>query len=276
MDAWIIALLSLVGTALFIFAVYLILIAPARSRDIKKYAKVKFAHRGLHGDGAAENSLTAFRAAADAGFGIELDVRLSKDGVLMVFHDDTLERVTAAEGRVDAYTAEELCKMRLMDTDDCIPTLDEVLKVVDGRVTLLVEIKEDPGVSAVSEALAKRLADYNGPYVVESFNPLSLATFSKALPKVSRGILSHRYYEYEKYRKPLYFLLQILLFNRICRPSFVAYDHRHAGSPALKLARHLGAVTYAWTVRSAEEERAAYKNGFDSVIFEGYIPDTDK
>lgn len=273
MDALLIALAILGTAALTVLIIYLILIAPGKKNGIKEYAKVKFAHRGLHGEGVAENSLSAFRAAVDAGYGIELDVRLSKDGVLVVFHDDTLDRVVGKKGRVDAHTAEELSKMSLLGTDDGIPTFEEVLRAVDGRVPLLVEIKEDPGVSAVSDATAKMLADYTGPYVVESFNPLSLVNFAKKKPGVARGILSHRYYAYEQYRKPLYFLLQCLLLNRLCRPAFVAYDHRHASALSLKLARMMGAVTFAWTVRSAEEEKAAYDNGFDSIIFEGYMPD---
>lgn len=273
MDALLIALAILGAVALTVLIIYLILIAPGKKNGIKEYTKVKFAHRGLHGEGVAENSLSAFRAAVDAGYGIELDVRLSKDGVLVVFHDDTLDRVAGKEGRVDAYTAEELSKMSLLGTDDGIPTFSQVLDAVDGKVPLLVEIKEDPGVSAVSDATAKMLADYTGPYVVESFNPLSLANFAKKKPGVARGILSHRYYAYEQYRKPLYFLLQCLLLNRLCRPAFVAYDHRHASALSLKLVRMMGAVTFAWTVRSAEEEKAAYDNGFDSIIFESYMPD---
>lgn len=272
MDAWIIALTVIAAILAAVAVIYLILIAPSRNKRIKQYASVRFAHRGLHGDGRAENSLSAFAAAVEAGFGIELDVRLSSDGVLMVFHDDTLERVTEKEGRVDAFSADELAKIKLSGTDDGIPTFAQVLSLVDGKVPLLVEIKEDPGVSAVSEATAAMLAEYKGPYVVESFNPLSLATFAKRSPKTPRGILSHRYYAYDKYRKPLYMLLQLLLLDRVCRPSFVAYDHRHYRSVSLRLCRLMGAVTYAWTVRTAEEEKEALKHGFDSVIFEGYIP----
>lgn len=268
-----VALLVALSLLLFCLAVYLILIFPGRSNGIEKFKKVKFAHRGLHGDGAAENSLTAFRRAAEAGFGIELDVRLSSDGVLVVFHDDTLDRVAGVSGRVDSYTAEELSKMRLSGTDDGIPTFSEVLSAVDKRVPLLVEIKEDPGVSAVSEQTAKMLAEYDGEYIVESFNPLSLSTVAKRLPRTARGILSHRYYAYEQYKKPLYFLLQCLLLNRICRPAFVAYDHRHYRSLSLRLSRLLGATTFAWTVRSKEEEMLAYKHGFDSIIFENYVPE---
>lgn len=272
MDPWLIALLVVVSVLLFFFAVYLILIFPGRANGIEKFKKVKFAHRGLHGEGRAENSLSAFRAAVEAGFGIELDVRLSKDGVLMVFHDDTLDRVTGVSGKVEEYTAEELAKMSLSGTDDGVPTFAQVLETVDGRVPLLVEIKEYPGSSAVSEMTAKMLAQYKGDYIIESFNPLSLSVVAKRLPRVARGILSHRYYDYEPYRKPLYFLLQCLLLNRVCRPAFVAYDHRHYKSLSLRLARAMGTVTFAWTVRSAEDEALARKHGFDSVIFEGYIP----
>ena len=273
MEPWLIALVSIIGAVVLILVVYLILIAPGRKNGIKKYARVKFAHRGLHGDGRAENSMSAFKAAVEAGYGIELDVRLSKDGELVVFHDDTLDRVACVKGRVDEYTAKELGEMSLSGSGEGIPLFSDVLDAVGGRVPLLVEIKEDPGNSAVSEAAAAMLAAYDGAYIVESFNPLSLATVAKRLPRAARGILSHRYYAYDQYRKPLYFLLQCLLFNRICRPAFVAYDHRHARSLSLRLARIMGAVTFAWTVRSEEEEAQAYKNGFDSIIFENYRPE---
>ncbi len=273
MKPWLVALLVVLGVLLLLFVIYLVLIAPGRKNGIKKYKNVRFAHRGLHGEGRAENSLSAFRAAVEAGFGIELDVRLSADKVLMVFHDDTLDRVVGREGRVDSFTAEELSKMSLCGTSDGVPTFEEVLRAVDGRVPLLVEIKEDPGVSAVSLETVRMLSQYKGDYIIESFNPLSLATVKKGMPHVARGILSHRYYAYEPYRKPLYFLLQCLLLNRVASPAFVAYDHRHSGALSLKLARLMGAVTFAWTVRSAEEEAAAYKNGFDSIIFENFIPE---
>lgn len=268
--------LTVIGVILLVMGiiatVYIILVAPGKKMDIEKYKNVKFAHRGLHNAERAENSMSAFRAAIDAGFGIELDVRLSSDGVLVVHHDDSLERVARHEGLVKDYTAEELSKMKLLDTDDGIPTFAEVLRLVDGKVPLLVEIKEDAGVNAVSEKTAELLAEYKGDYIVESFNPLSLSTVAKKLPSATRGILSHRYYAYDKYRKPLYFLLQALLLNRVCRPAFIAYDHHHADSFSLRFARHLGAVTFAWTVRSEDEEITARENGFDSVIFENYIP----
>ena len=160
--------------ALLVLAV--VLVAPVPTKTIGKYRGVRFAHRGLHSEGVAENSMSAFVAARDAGFGIELDVRLSSDGELVVFHDDTLDRVAGVSGRVDEFTADQLAEMRLSGTEDGVPRFSEVLAAIDGRVPLLVEIKEDAGNSRVSEKTAEMLAGYGGEYIVESFNPLSLGT----------------------------------------------------------------------------------------------------
>lgn len=259
---------------LAVLAVYTVLIAPIPVKEIKKYRGARFAHRGLHGEGAAENSMTAFRRAKEMGFGIELDVRLSSDGELVVFHDDTLDRVVGISGRVDEYTADRLAQMRLSGTEEGIPRFSEVLSEIDGAVPLLVEIKEDAGSSAVSTKAAEMLSEYKGDFIVESFNPLSLGNIKKKLPQVPRGILSMNYQREsrEKYGKPLYYALRHLLTNRLCSPSFVAYKHTDADGISLRAARLMGAVTFAWTVRSAEDEEAAKKHGFDGVIFENYIP----
>lgn len=262
------------GAILALVALYILLIAPGKRHDIKGYKGVRFAHRGLHDESRAENSMSAFSAAVEGGFGIELDVRLSKDGELVVFHDDTLDRVCGIEGRVDAFTADELAKMSLSGTKDGIPRFSKVLSLVDGRVPLLVEIKEDMGSSKVSSKCADMLSKYNGDYIVESFNPLSLRNSKKGLKNIPHGVLSHKYYAYSKYRKPLYFLLQVLVTNCLCRPAFVAYDHRHFRCVSLRILRKLfGVTTFAWTIRSADEEAMAYRHGFDGVIFENYVPE---
>ena len=259
---------------LILLAVWLFLIAPKNREEMGKFKSVHYAHRGLHNAERAENSMSAFKAAVDGGWGIELDIRLSKDGKLVVFHDDTLNRVCGREGKVIDFTADELATFKLNGTEDGIPLFEDVLKMVDGRIPLLVEIKEDAGDNKVSLAACKMLDSYKGEFIVESFNPLSLKTVRENRPSIVRGILSQRYYEYEQYKKPLYFLLQSLLLNVACRPAFIAFDHKHAPrSFALKLCRKLfGVPTLAWTVRSQEEEDAAFKNGFDGIIFENYIP----
>ena len=256
-----------------LFLIYLFLIAPKNKKEMNKFKTVYYAHRGLHNEERAENSMSAFRAAVDGGFGIELDIRLSKDGKLVVFHDDTLDRVCGREGQVIDFTADELATFKLSGTDDGIPLFSDVLALVDGKVPLLVEIKENAGDSTVSHAACEMLKGYKGEFIIESFNPMSLKVVKEQYPEIPRGILSHRYFEYEKSRKPLFFLLQSLLLNFLCRPAFIAYDHRHANAFGLRFVRAFFKVpTIAWTVRSAEEEKVARKNGFDGIIFENYLP----
>ena len=268
-----ILLLILIILFVLFLALYIFLIAPGKALGVENFKGARFAHRGLHDETKAENSMSAFRAAVDAGFGIELDVRLSRDGELVVFHDDTLDRVCGVEGKVSDFSADELAAMRLSGTDDGIPRFSEVLSLVSGRVPLLVEIKEDMGDSLVSTKCAEMLRYYGGPLLVESFNPLSLNNSKKILNYIPHGILSQKYYAYGKYRKPMYFLLQVLLTNCICRPAFVAYDHRHFKCLSLRILRKFfGVTTFEWTIRSEDEEILAKLHGFDGVIFENYIP----
>ena len=247
----------------------LFIIAPGR-RNMSAYKNVYYAHRGLHDGEKPENSLAAFRAAVEAGFGIELDVRLSSDGVLMVFHDDTLERMVGIKSKVADLTASELSALRLLDSNEGIPTFDEVLDAVGGRVPLLVEIKEDQGDHAVSDATAKRLSSYEGGFIVESFNPLSVRNARKKLPKTPCGFLSCKH----KVRTVIYLMLTNLMFNFLCRPDFIAYCHTDSSNIFLRLVRAIFRVpTVAWTVCSEVEERAARAKGFCGIIFEGYVPE---
>ncbi len=259
---------------LLVFAFMWLTKPGTRKCGIEKYKTVKFAHRGLHDGGRAENSISAFRAAKEAGFGIELDVRLSKDGELVVFHDPTLNRVCGIDGKVIDFTAEELAGMRLSGTSDGIPTFREVLELIDGAVPLLIEIKMDIGEGGVAEKLAEVIAGYKGEYIIESFNPLALKKIKKLLPEIPRGILSMRYSKDEKYRgKLLYWLLENLYLNFLMRPDFIAYEKEGSRNGNLRLLRRtFGTPLFAWTVRSEDEEVKTVSDGFDSVIFEGYIP----
>ena len=208
MGALYVTLIVIGGVLLLFFIIFIFLAAPALGarKKLGDAVKVKYAHRGLHGHGVAENSLTAFRLAAEAGYGIELDVRLSRDGRLVVFHDDTLDRVTEATGRVDAQDYSVLKELSLLGTDDKIPLFSDVLKLVDGRVPLLIELKEEAFRYEVAEKTLEELQGYNGRYVIESFNPLTLGRVKKIAPEISRGVLCMNYMKEEKYRKPMYAL----------------------------------------------------------------------
>ena len=183
MTGWLIALALALLAALAVF-----LIAPARAHRANAWRGTAFAHRGLHGDGAEENTLEAFERACCAGYGIELDVQLSRDGEVVVFHDDSLRRMTGDARRVDQLDWAQLRALRV-GAGGRIPLLSEVLAQVDGRVPLLVELKNGRRNRALCAATLAQLREYRGAYMIESFNPLMLRWFRRRAPEVLRGQL---------------------------------------------------------------------------------------
>ncbi len=255
---------------------YLLMIMPRmlHKADRTPFEGVLYAHRGLHDNAseAPENSMAAFRKAVEGGYGIEFDVQLSKDKIPVVFHDFTLKRVCGAEGKVCDYTYEELKQFRLCDSEEQIPRFEDVLKLIDGRVPLIIEYKIellDTSVCCVADEL---LQSYKGPYCIESFNPMGVLWYRRNRPKVMRGQLSDGFYSKKEYKGVLYFGLQNLLFNFLTKPDFVAYNHKEAGRLSRRLCRGLYRNTaVAWTIKS-EEELAQAKKNFDLFIFDSFIP----
>ena len=249
------------------------LTAPNKPRaGVERLTGIELAHRGLHENPVLpENSLGAFQAAVDAGFGIELDVQLSQDGVPVVFHDQTLERVCGLSGSTRDYPFEKLAATPLFGQDGVgIPSFADVLKTVGGRVPLLVEIKgEDPDFRSTCQKAAALLDDYPGEYWVESFNPLAISWFRKNRPAVLRGQLAMAYAKHDKYKgKPKYRILQSFLLNYRARPDFIAYRVGETDDRSLCRLRRLYRVPVVlWTVKTPEDRAAAA--GFDGVIFEG-------
>lgn len=267
--------LSLLGAVLLLALLWVFLVAPrGTKKKFEKFTKVRFAHRGLHTEGAPENSLTAFERACQAGFGIELDIRLSKDGELVVFHDETLTRVCGIDGKVSDYTAKELSEFSLSGSSDTVPAFREALSLVGGRVPLLIELKQAQGEGSVAEKFLEEIKDYRGEFIVESFNPLALRKVRRARRDIFLGILSTEYMKEEKFRgKPAYRQLERLRLNFLVRPDFIAYNKNGYGVTALKLLKKIfKAPLFAWTVKSEKEEALARERGFDTVIFENYIP----
>ena len=272
-------LLYILAVLLSLFVVFTVawafLVSPGRADErMEKYKSVKYAHRGLHGEGACENSLSAFKRAKDVGYGIELDIRLSRDGELVVFHDSDLQRVVGIDKKVDDMTVEELRGVRLADTDDYVPTFREVLDLVGGRVPLLVEIKVDSANDKTAEKFLREIEGYNGDYIVESFNPSALRVVKRARPDILVGLLSMEYSGVEKFKgKPIFKCLELLLSNFMYRPNFIAYEKSGAKKKYLHIYKKLFDVPFlAWTVKSEDEENAS-KELFDSVIFEQYMPE---
>ena len=254
--------------------------------DRRPHINVLYAHRGLHdnaGD-SPENSMAAFKKAVDAGYGIECDVQLTKDGIPVIFHDFTLKRVArtsdgqSPEGKVIDYTYEELQEFHLLNSNEKIPKFEDFLRLVDGRVPLIVELKIELKDLSVCSAVNGLLSDYKGVYCIESFNPLGVIWYRKHRPDVMRGQLSDEFHKEnpQEFKGILYFVLTHLFFNFLGKPDFIAFNRKYPKSFSLWVNRHLyGCLTAAWTIKSQEQLDDA-KRDFDIYIFDSFIPGNDK
>lgn len=227
------------------------------------------AHRGRHKKDKAvpENSLAAFRAACEAGYGIELDIQLSADGEVVVFHDDGLKRVCGVDARVDSRTLAGLKELRLLDTEEQIPTFAETLAAVAGRAPLVVELKMGPRNRLLCEKAWELLQGYAGPWCIESFDPRIVAWWRKNHPEVLRGQLSAPAGHLNSGLSGL--LVSRLLTNFLARPHFIAYEIGPMPLLARFARRH--ALRVAWTARPGTDTRAVQADS-DAVIFEFYSP----
>ena len=273
-------LIFLAGAVMILTVLYFLMIMPRilGGPDMKIFRNWLYAHRGLHnaGEGIPENSLEAFRRAVGAGYGMELDVQVSKDGVPVGFHDFTLKRMCGREGRICDYTFEELRQFRLLDSEQCIPKLEDVLNLVDGRTPVIVELKIERTDLRVCREADRLLSEYKGLYCIESFNPLGLFWYRRNRRKVVRGQLSEAFLREKANRGILYFLLQNLLFNWLTKPDFIAYNCLHPGVVSRRLCRSFyGKTAVAWTLRSQVQLEEAGKN-FDLYIFENFCPESKR
>lgn len=259
-----------------VLGLYVVIVAP---RMIHRPDRVPFqgrdyAHRGLfdNASDAPENSLAAFKRAVEAGYGIEWDVQLSKDDVPVIFHDATLKRMCGVEGNVWDYTLEELKGFRLANSGEQIPTLEEALAVVGGRVPLIIEYKLDRVQTRVCELANEILKKYKGIYCIESFHPLALIWYKKHRPDVLRGQLSEEFWkEDKKYCHLKYYALAYLISNVVTRPDFVAYNHRHHRNLSRSLHALLGGLPVCYTVKNQADYEEA-KRHFKMIIFDSFMP----
>lgn len=255
---------------------YAWLIWPARrSRGMNSFFGTTWiAHRGLHGGGISENSMAAFEAAVEKGYGIELDVHLTKDGQLAVFHDDTLERMCGSKENVNELTLPEI-QAHLLPDGQKIPSLEEVFGMVQGRVPVVVEIKSHRiGDCAVAERTWQTLKAYSGPYLVQSFDAFLMRWFKKHAGQVIRGQLAQKVRPKGKFRlqEAAGWLAGNMLIHRISSPDYVAYRMEDTGKLCYRLMRCVCRPGLAvWTVRS-EAEAEKMKKVCHVQIFEGFQP----
>ncbi len=259
-------------------ALYLFLIAPnlrMRKMHFDALTGWDYAHRGLHNaeKTVPENSLTAFALAVQNGFGIELDIRLTRDNKIVVMHDNSLKRICGVDVKVSDLTLAELADFRLLDTHEHIPTFDEVLAVVDGKTPLIVELKSETKEDTLAVLANERLRRYNGAYCIESFNPLVVRWFKRHAPSVVRGQLSMDKTKHkQKFSNITEFLHAYLLSNVLARPDFIAYEYKADKNLSVRINRTMfRPLMVAWTVRSPIDYQAL-KQRYDIQIFEMFDP----
>lgn len=251
---------------------------PVRSNRTDWLTAKLIAHKGLHSDKIPENTMAAFNEAITRGYPIELDVSMTKDKQIVVFHDKKLKRLFGVDGYLIDKTYQQVVELKFPGSTERIPLFSEVLNLVDGKVPLLIEIKNEGEVGEMESLVYKELKNYNGQYAVQSFNPYSVKWFRNNAPGVLRGQLSGSFiisdYEAEyagTTRLPCYkrVLLSNMLLNFQSRPNFIAYELEYADSNTFLKLKKLGVPVVGWTVK----DRAMYrkmKNDCDNFIVDTF------
>ncbi len=266
---WIVLALLALCAGLWLWA-----IAPGKGADFSQFRKVDYAHRGLHNkeNGVPENSMKAFSLAALCGFGMEFDLQLTKDNFVVVHHDHSIKRTCGADRVISDLTLKELRQYRLFGTEEKIPLFSEVLKLVDGRTPLIIELKGYNDADTLCTLAMKELDGYKGLYCVESFDPRIVQWFRQHRPEIVRGQLMERLQKSEEVTSAQAFFGRNLMTNFLTRPHFEAYDFHARNVLSLRAARRLfGMQEVSWTLRTEEEYQKAKALG-NLCIFERFVP----
>lgn len=265
--------IALLIVVLLIF-LYLWCIMGRKKGKMQPFISWKYAHRGLHDGQKPENSMAAFRAALEAGYGIELDVHLLKDGNLAVIHDSSLERTTGCTGFVEDLTTPQLQEYHLGGTEEVIPQFQQVLYLFAGKAPLIVELKvHNHNVAPLCEAACAMLERYQGLYCMESFDPRVVRWLRKNRPEIARGQLSENWMP-KKMPFPaiLKWMLTYHIANFYTRPDFIAYKFEDRKAFGTGICRKLlGIPGVSWTLKDRQQYDTAVEEGWIP-IFEGFRP----
>lgn len=242
------------------------------------FRTIPLAHRGYHdrSQGRIENSTSAVQAAVAAGYGIEIDLQLSSDGVAMVFHDEVLDRLTAQTGPVNARTAADLGRIPLRDSTDTIPTLRQILDLIRGRVPLLIEIKDQSlrlsdTDGHLEAATVTALSGYSGPVALMSFNPASIAHLARLAPDLPRGLTTCAFdaVDWHPATGATCDRLRLILDYDPLECSFISHEAADLPRPRVAELSANGAAILCWTIRTPAAEATA-RTIAHNITFEGY------
>ena len=271
----IIIILSIALALLFAIVVFYNFATAGEAISEDKISWIKetpIAHRGLHTKDIPENSLSAFENALKNNYAIELDVQFTKDKEVVVFHDENLKRITNDTRKIEDVNYDELKNLRLGNTNEIIPTLEEVLELVDSKVAILIEIKDCKDYIELSEKTYEILKGYEGNYAIQSFNPFILEWYKNNASEVVRGQLSGTFTEgSESLNSFEKFALKNMLLNFKSKPNYIGYDLEGIPKSKLESLRKKGVPIIVWTVKNKEDMEKAYKYS-DNITFENFLP----
>lgn len=231
--------------------------------------KTPIAHRGLHGNGVPENSLKSFEKAIEKNYAIELDTRLSSDGEVIVFHDPTTGRLVDKDVKINETSFNELKSMHLEGTESKIPSFKEVLELVNSKVPILVEIKNEGSVGSLEDAVIQLLDQYPGEFAIQSFNPLSLKYISKKRPTFKVGMLAGSFSK-SKLSILKKYILKYMLFTPYLKPDFFSVEYGvdiWMQQSMMKL--YSNRPVLYWTIKD-QMKASELLNDHKGVIFEGF------
>lgn len=270
----IIIILSIALALLFAIVVFYNFATAGEAISEDKISWIKetpIAHRGLHTKDIPENSLSAFENALKNNYAIELDVQFTKDKEVVVFHDENLKRMTNDTRNIEDVNYDELKNLRLGNTNEIIPTLEEVLELVDSKVAILIEIKDCKDYIELSEKTYEILKGYEGNYAIQSFNPFILEWYKNNASEVVRGQLSGTFTEgSESLNSFEKFALKNMLLNFKSKPNYIGYDLEGIPKSKLESLRKKGVPIIVWTVKNKEDMEKAYKYS-DNITFENFL-----
>ena len=231
--------------------------------------KSPIAHRGLFDEKNPENSLLAFKRAIKNKVAIEFDVTSLADGTVVVFHDERLARMTGKDGFISSCNYQDISKFTLLGSKEKIPTLKEALEFIDGRVPIIIEIKNFGKVGSVEKAVWKNLQEYRGDYAVVSYNPYTLEWFKKNAPKVKRGQMASFFQDKEITGVSRFSLKRMRLNKKISEPHFIIYSSENMPNKYVK--KYYGVIPILTCSKSQEEENRL--SGYaDNFLFDSYLP----
>lgn len=223
-------------------------------------------HRGIHDNiKIFENTKEAIKLAKDKNYIIEIDIHLTKDNQIIVFHDYNTKRITKKDMIIEESNYNDLNKQNIIH----IPLLKEILKLINGKVPLLIEIKQENKVGKLEQNLMNILKDYKGEYAIQSFNPKVLYWFKRNYPNIKRGQLSCKY-QNKKIPKIEKYILSNMLFNFITKPNFISYKYNELSIKKIRKYQNKNITVLAWTITNKQDYNK-YIKLYDNLICEKII-----